>query len=206
MKKALNLIKLLLGILLIAGAVLLFRAIQNSNIIKNPFKLELSQDKSIERTPIVISDVNRIGQWEFLSIDDEELVDTSRWSFLFSQDQLVRIYRGTLRLGIDFEKRDSCWATCHKDTAFVVLPPVELLDENFINEADTKSFYQKGEWDASSLEQMYLRAKHQMIERCITATRIKQAEENARVQIKALFRSLGYNEVEITISPASSLP
>lgn len=206
MKKILKWIKLLFGILLIVGSILLFRAIQNSSIIKSPFKLELTKDNYIERTPIVIRDIQHIGQWEFLSIDDEELVDTSRWHFLFAKDQLVRIYKGTIRLGIDFEKCDTNWATSHRDTAFVFLPAIELLDENFIDEANTKSFYQKGEWDAASLEKMYLRAKRQMMERCITSTRIKQAEENARSQMKVLFRSLGYSEVEITISPTSSLP
>ena len=51
----------------------------------------------IDITPNLIESIKDIGEWEFLSINDEELVDTIRHGF-FGDDQLVRIYYGTLRL------------------------------------------------------------------------------------------------------------
>ena len=53
-------------------------------------------DEGINVTPEVIESIEAIGQWEFLSVDDEELVDTIRKGF-FSDDKLARIYYGTLR-------------------------------------------------------------------------------------------------------------
>ena len=44
-------------------------------------------------TPSEIESIRRIGQWEFMAINDEELVDTVRKGF-FSDDHLVRIYSG----------------------------------------------------------------------------------------------------------------
>ena len=41
-------------------------------------------------TPSEIESIRRIGQWEFMAINDEELVDTVRKGF-FSDDHLVRI-------------------------------------------------------------------------------------------------------------------
>ena len=60
-------------------------------------------DDQIGLTPTQIESIRQIGQWEFLSIADEELIDTVRRGF-FSDDQLIRIYYGTLRLGIDLQQ------------------------------------------------------------------------------------------------------
>ncbi len=54
-------------------------------------------------SPTQIRTIENIGQWEFLSISDEELIDTTRHGF-FGDDKLVRIYYGTLRLGIDMKE------------------------------------------------------------------------------------------------------
>ena len=48
-------------------------------------------DDQIGLTPTQIESIRQIGQWEFLSIADEELIDTVRRGF-FSDDQLIRIW------------------------------------------------------------------------------------------------------------------
>ena len=97
----------------------------------------------IDDTPTIVEQMKEIGQWEFLSISDEELVDTVRRGF-FSDDELVRIYYGTMRLGIDFSQCDEKWIEREGDTIKVDLPPVQLLDENFLDETRTKSFFESG--------------------------------------------------------------
>ena len=52
--------------------------------------------------------MERIRQWEFLSVRDEELIDTVRHGF-FGDDQLIRIYYGTLRLGVDLAETKEGW-------------------------------------------------------------------------------------------------
>ena len=176
------------------------------NMIKRPIDLELGFQKEINQTPAVLQSIERLGQWEFLSIDDEVIVDTTE-SHLFSPDNhLVRIYHGTLRLGIDFSLCDRGWATANGDTVSLHLPPIQLLDRNFIDEARTRSFYEYGTWDAQAKEDMYRRARTMMIQRAMTFQNIKQAEENAHHQVEALFRSLGYHTIRITIERSSSLP
>ena len=53
-------------------------------------KLEVVSDNKIDITPEVIQSIKSIGEWEFLSIADEEMVDTTRKG-IFSDDHLVRI-------------------------------------------------------------------------------------------------------------------
>ena len=169
----------------------------------NPMDLELGFQKEINQTPAVLQSIERIGQWEFLSIDDEVMVDTTESHLLSPDDHLVRIYHGTLRLGIDFSLCDRGWATASGDTVSLRLPPIQLLDRNFIDEARTRSFYEYGTWDPQAKEDMYNRARTRMIQRAMTPQNIKQAEDNARHQVEALFRSLGYKKVRITIGRSS---
>ncbi len=171
--------------------------------IKNPIDLELTSEREISRTPAILRSVERLGQWEFLSIDDEVMVDTAESHFFSPDDHLVRIYHGTLRLGIDFSQCERGWATVSGDTAVLRLPSIRLLDRNFIDEGRTRSFYEQGNWDAQAREDMYERARSKMIRRAMKPENIKQAEENARHQVEALFRSLGYKVVKITIEPSS---
>ena len=53
--------------------------------------VEVVTNDKIDITPTQIEQIRSIGQWEFLSISDEELIDTVRHGF-FSDDELVRIY------------------------------------------------------------------------------------------------------------------
>jgi len=145
--------------------------------------LDIGINDKIEQTPTVVSQIREIGQWEFLSITDEELVDTVRTGF-FSDDELVRIYYGTLRIGIDFSQCDEKWIERDGDSIKIDLPPVQLLDENFLDEARTKSFFESGKWSNADRKAMADRAKAVMRKRCLTDANMKQAQQIAEQQIK----------------------
>ncbi len=102
-------------------------------------QIGITHTDKIDITPVQIERIRDIGQWEFLAISDEELVDTVRHGF-FGDDELARIYYGTLRLGIDLQETSEGWIKMDKDTVVVMLPPIKLLDEKFIDEARTKTF------------------------------------------------------------------
>ncbi len=158
--------------------------------------IELGVDDRINDTPTQIESMRAIGEWEFLSVSNEELVDTVRKGLL-SDDHLVRIYYGTLRLGINMHQARPHWLTVSGDTATVVLPKVGLLDKNFIDEARTKSFYESGSWQESDREALYKKAYRMMLQRCMTPTNLKAAEENAEAQFRKMLLALGYKNVII---------
>ena len=103
-------------------------------------EVSIEADQTIDITPEQIESIRAIGQWEFLSISNEELVDTTRKG-LFRYYHLARIYYGTVRLGIDMQKMDSTWITVQGDSITLWLPRPALLDNDFIDEARTKSFH-----------------------------------------------------------------
>ena len=116
---------------------------------------------------------------------------------LFSDDHLVRIYYGTLRLGIDMHQAKPGWLTVKGDTVTARLPKVKLLDNEFIDEARTQSFYESGKWKAQDREALYKKARRQMLKRCLTSANLKTARENAESQFRQLLQSMGYKNVII---------
>ena len=153
-------------------------------------------DQTINVTPTQIIAMKQIGEWEFLSVKDEEMVDTLRRGF-FSDDELVRIYYGTMRLGINMSDMSEEWITCEHDTVTVTLPPIRLLDERFIDEARTKSFFESGKWSDADREAMYKRAYQRMRVRGLSQKNLESAEQNASRQFYQMMRSMGFEHVKV---------
>lgn len=151
---------------------------------------------SIDITPTQVQAMEEIGEWEFLSIEDEEMVDTVRKK-LFGTDELIRIYRGTLRLGIDLSEAREDWVAVSGDTLRIVLPKVKLLDDDFIDEAKTQPFFESGTWSDQARSDLYHRAKARMKARCLTKENIASAEDNALKQFYQMFKAMGYETVEV---------
>ena len=154
------------------------------NGVKNS-SLSLGVSEKIDCTPNIVDRMRAIGQWEFLTVSDEELIDTVRKGF-FSDDELVRIYYGKLRLGIDLSDCSEDWIKQKGDTIYVTIPEIRLLDQNFIDEARTKSFFESGKWSNADRQAMYDRARERMIWRCMNPENKKVARENAVEQVQKM--------------------
>lgn len=159
-------------------------------------EISLSADNSIDITPEQIQSIKDIGEWEFLSVTDEEMVDTTRRRLL-ATDRLVRIYYGTMRLGINMHHVRPGWIRTSGDSVSVTLPPVTLLDLDFIDEARTRSFYESGRWTAADREAMYRRAHRMMTARGLTPSNINSARNNADAQMRSLLRSIGFRHITV---------
>lgn len=178
----------IITIVIVSLAVIVYRCSGND--------IRAEVDGSIGLTPTQILSMREIGQWEFLSIEDEELVDTVHKGF-FSEKTLTRIYYGTLRLGFDMKSVRPDWLSRMADTLTVTLPSITLLDEDFIDETRTTAFYEAGTWTDKDRKDMYERARAKMMRRCLTAANIKSAEQNASRQVGQMFKSLGFSHVRI---------
>lgn len=192
----LQLFKLIGALFAIIVVVIVFYKLTQTSV-------SIDVEDNIELTPTQITAMRNIGQWEFLSVSDEEMIDTVRKG-LFKDDELVRIYYGTLRLGIDMQKTSKEWIVQKGDTITMLLPPIELLDNEFIDEARTESFYQSGSWNEKDMEALYLQAYRNMKKRCLTPSNIKSAEDNAVTQFDQLMKSMGFKNVSIQFQEQES--
>lgn len=147
-------------------------------------------------SPTQVKSIESIGQWEFLSVSDEELIDTTRHGF-FGDDKLVRIYYGTLHLGIDMKDVKEGWMKADQDTITCTLPPIKLLDNNFIDEAKTHSFFETGKWTGKDRQDLYNRAYAAMKKRCLSQANITSAENNAQSQFFKMMKAMGFSNVKV---------
>lgn len=183
-----------LTIALVAIAVILVSVIVCVIINKvDDTSIQTATVSSDNNTRTIIEEMREIGQWEFLTINDEELVDTTRRAF-FSDSQLVRIYYGTLRLGIDFDKCDADWISVRNDTIVVKLPEIQLLDSLFIDETRSQSFYEQGRWTDKDRKKLYEKARCQMLARCFTKANRQQARKNAEDQLGVFLKRIAIKE------------
>ena len=158
--------------------------------------VSLETDKTIDPTPTQIQSIKDIGEWEFLSVSAEEMVDTVRKGF-FSNDELVRIYYGTLRLGVNMHQVEPGWIITKGDTIKMTLPKIGLLDKDFIDEAKTKPFFESGKWIPKDREALYRKAYRQMTNHCMTQENLDAAKANGEAQMKNMMTQLGYKKIII---------
>lgn len=159
--------------------------------------ITITDRRNIGLLPTQLQDIRDIGQWEFLSVDDEELIDTIRPSILFD-DHLACIYRGTLRLGIDMQELKEDKIKVNGDSVNLHLPQARLLDEFFIDDTRTEIFFEDGDWSSFARDELYRRAKEQMKRRALTNKNIALTQQLAEEQIRQLFHAMGFNYVAIT--------
>ena len=165
-----------------------------SGISQSEVTLDVNQE--IDLTPEQITSIEAIGEWDFLAIANEELVDTTRKGF-FKDDHLVRIYYGTVRLGIDMKNVEPGWIQTGGDSIVVTLPQPGLLDKNFIDEARTKSFFETGKWSHQDRDKLYQKAYRQMLTHCLTPANLRSARENGEALFTKMMKSIGYERVSI---------
>lgn len=160
--------------------------------------VSVTTEEKTTLSPTQVESIEAIGEWEFLAISNEELVDTVRRGF-FGDDQLVRIYYGTLRLGINMKDVKQGWiqANAGKDSVVCTLPPIRLLDNNFIDEARTRSFFEEGKWTGADRQALYDRAYAQMKKRCLTPSNIRIAQRNAKQQFRDMFKAMGFPNARV---------
>ena len=176
----------------IAAVVLLTWLVQS---VKKT-EVSIDVDEQINVTPEQIESIKAIGEWEFLAIADEELVDTVRKG-IFSDDHLVRIYYGTVRLGINMHQVEPGWIKASGDSIEVTLPKIGLLDRDFIDEARTKSFHESGRWKAEDREALYKKAYQKMLRHCVTPENIRSAQQNGDAQFRHMMKTMGYEHIKI---------
>lgn len=170
--------------------------------ISNTTDIKINHSETVT-TPSRIESIKEIGEWEFLSIYDEELVDTVAetrriWPLPPARRQLTRIYSGTMRLGFDLQKDVSKdWIVERGDTVDVTLPPIRLLDEEFVDEAAARSVIETGKWSAADRSAMYGMAVRKIKKNCMTPDNLQRARESARQQMEQLLRSMGFKVITV---------
>ena len=169
--------RITLFVLLVAligyGAMVAYRTLTNSND---------AVEKPIEQSPEEIVRLQAIGQWEFLSVEAEELVER-HYSGLMSERDLVCIYRGTLRIGVDMRKLPSDWVEMQGRNAILHLPQPSLLDEDFLDESRTTVFFEQGVFRPEERDAVRTEAKEKNEKTCYDYRKPEYSAQKCRSAI-----------------------
>lgn len=179
---------------------LAFIAYGSMVVYRNLTSTDTAVDKPIAQSPEEIVHLRSIGQWEFLSVESEELVERHHTGLMSDRD-LICIYRGTLRIGVDLRKLPEDWVEVKGRNAIVHLPQPSLLDENFLDETRTTVFMEQGLFRAEEREAMIAEAKNKMKQRALTTDNLSIARRNAESQFQKLFHAMGYEDVIVEFAP-----
>lgn len=142
-----------------------------------------------------ITSIKEVAEWEFLTIEMEEFEDTVIPRMIVSDDQFARIYKGTARLGVDMKEVASDWLITSHDTIWIKLPDIRILDEDIIDDTQTRTFYESGKITPEIKSALYERAKVDMRKRALSPENVSAASENAKAQFTYMFRSMGFKTV-----------
>lgn len=181
--------KIVIPLLLVGVGAAAFWLLKNKDVKATEVQMEMATE---------ITSIKEVAEWEFLTLDVEEIEDTLIPRVIIKDDQFVRIFKGKARLGVDMKSADSNWIACSGDTARILLPQIRILDENIIDDMQTRTFYESGKMPPAIKEALYQKAKRDMRKRALSVENVKAAKENAKAQFTYLFHSMGYNNVSVS--------
>lgn len=149
-------------------------------------------------TPVLLDSIKSIGQWSLLSIEMDQTVDTVDNGLLGMRIGCKPVsvqFHGILHYGIDMKQLRDDWARTSGDTVWIILPPVKLLDTNFLDERKVtvidgnQDFINK----PSTRSALAKKAKAAMVAN--GNQRIGDAEENAKAELRQIFAQHGFRHV-----------
>lgn len=167
--------------------------------------ISVKHSTAIAETPEEVRALRNIKQWEFVSVETEELIEHHE-AHTLGDKHLVKVYRGTLRIGIDMQQATDEWFSVDSARNVTLrLPDVGLLDNNFIDEARTTTFHEDGTFSAQVKQALYDQAAEAMKKRTLTDENLAIAREKAEEQFTRIFTALGYNKVSISFTTDAGL-
>lgn len=178
--------KIIILLLSITVCVLAFFLFKGRNSKPRDVQVDISSE---------ITSIKEVAEWEFLTVDMEEFEDTVIPRKIISDDQFARIYRGTARLGVDMKDAAENWVSTSHDTVRITLPAIRILDEDIIDDTQTRTFCENGKITPAIKTALYERARRDMRRRALSKENLSAARENAQVQFTYMFRSMGFKTV-----------
>lgn len=161
----------------------------------------------VETTAAVVEEVRRIGELSSAGFYEELVItdrDDSPLAFLRKEEGIRRITgsgdfviicKGRVRAGYDLTRMQPEDISVSRDTLYVNLPPVSVLDV-IINPADYEHF--AGHRTHEETVGIILQAKQRLRADAVQAGILDQAEAAGTASLERLLSTLGYRAVVLT--------
>ncbi len=163
-------------------------------------------------TPNVVTKIRKIAELNTYTYVDQVVVkdqvttqEISKHLFGSGVDtvdvnhEYVYLIKGIVRAGYDFSKLKDGDIKASNDTLWITLPPAEFLDV-ISNPSDVIVFYEEKSdyWTYEELQSKKGEARNQIEQNAIERDVLGRAEKAGEEKVTNLFKSFGFNVVEIT--------
>lgn len=208
MKKTLQ--KYLIIAVSILLLIFLFQKIKWLPSFKNIFS---SQPVLIEKTPVIIKEINTLAQLITITYSDEVVIDKTKTGnglpsimstgiamiLVPSSERLVIIGRGKVIAGVDLKKLQQNDVNAIGDSIHVNLPNAQILN-TIVNPSGFETFDEKGEWTEAEVTELKVKIKNEITNRALQQNILQQAGERSKNIIETFLKSTGFKKVSITFS------
>lgn len=174
------------------------------------FVYDSQKTPTIADTKNVVEHVREISEFTTASYYEEFVVQESKIVakeslFGFKKDQvdsvqneIVIILKGKVRAGFDLSKMTESSLCAKSDTLLVHLPAPELFDV-IINPSDYEIFIEEGKWSHDEIQAFQVQSKEQLRTHALQEDIIGKAKTEGKERLTNLFKTFGYNVVEVSI-------
>lgn len=149
---------------------------------------------------VTVGNIIPTGQLRVMSVYKEIIVGSTKTDNMLigSVDRKIyAVYPAQLNLGYDFSRFGQDALRVSGDTAYVKLPPVQILNEGgqFVDEARMRVPIQTGKWTWREMEALREKANREMLYQCYRDGSMNEASLQGRAVIEKMLTTLGCKAV-----------
>ena len=203
--------KILKNVLFIAAFILLvFFVFQKINILPSFKDIFTSKPLLIEETPVLIKEINTLGQLMTITYFDEVVMDTVKLGIGIPSlvpiiggsilspalDKLVIIGRGKVIAGTDLKKMQLQDISQTGDSINIRIPSSTIL-ETILNPSDFETFIERGSWSEAAVIRLKVKIRDEMKDRAIKQNILRRADVRSKNIMETFLKNTGFKKVEV---------
>lgn len=181
------------------------------NLLPSFRKIFTAAPVVIDETPILIKEIRQISEMVSITSFDEvvvsshkpvaagsarQLIDLLSPAPLHTLDRMVLVIKGKVMVGTDLSQLGSQQVYIQGDSVSMQVPAARILDI-IVNPSDTETFIEEGEWNASEVNALKVKAREKLEARAKEKGLLRKADEQSLLVISNFLRMLGYKKIRV---------
>ena len=167
-------------------------------------------DLTIEKTANLVEEVKKISEFTTANYYEDYLVQCQKKvkrNKLFGGEEMVQCeivfsVSGKVRAGFDMSLLTDESFSVNGKTLNITLPAPQIFDV-ITNPSDYSTFERTGDWSHEEIVAMQVEGKEALLAHAHKIDILGKANDHGKDRIIALFQSMGFEEVNVTLTPPS---
>ena len=164
----------------------------------------------IDPTANVVEHIRKISEFTTACYYEEYVIqhkkpasDNAMLNRIMTTPEIVLMAKGRVRAGFDLSKISADDMSFSGDTLRVVLPAPEIFDV-ITNPSDYDIFVEQGGWTHEEITELQSGGRERVLANAMDDKILQKADSVGRERLVSLFRTFGFNTVDISVSEAEN--